>query len=205
MSSQIKVGAQLRKDVGKGASRRLRHANRIPGIIYGGEDGAVMLSFDSNELHKATKNEAFFAQVLEVNVDGASNQAVVRDIQRHPAKETILHIDFFRVSADRAIEVHVPLHFINEEACVGVKVGGGLISHNLAEVIVSCLPADLPEYIEVDLLDIQLGQSLHLSDLKLPEGVEIPELKLGSDHNLQVVSVHAPRGAGSDAEATKAS
>ena len=204
MSSQIKVSASVRKDVGKGASRRLRHAKQVPGIIYGGEGEAVMLTLDANELHKASKHEAFYAQVLDISVDGASNQAVVRDIQRHPAKDTIMHIDFFRVSADRAIEVHVPLHFLNEEVCVGVKVGGGLISHNLVEVLVSCLPANLPEYIEVDLKEVGLGESLHLSDLKLPEGVEIPELKLGSDHNLQVVSVHAPRG-GADAEPAKAS
>jgi large subunit ribosomal protein L25 len=204
MSSQIKVSAEAREDVGKGASRRLRRANRVPGIMYGGEGGAKMVSLDANELHKAAHNEAFFSQVIEVSLDGAGNQVVVRDVQRNPVRDTITHIDFYRVSADRAIEVHVPLHFLNEESCVGVKVGGGLISHNLSEVIVSCLPGNLPEYIEVDLKDLQLGQSLHLSDLTLPEGVEIPELKLGSDHNLQVVSVHAPRG-GVEGEAPKAS
>lgn len=204
MSSQIKVSAEARKDVGKGASRRLRRASRVPGIMYGGEGEAQMVSLDSNELQKAAHNEAFFSQVIEVTLNGAGNQVVVRDVQRNPVRDTITHIDFYRVSADRALEVHVPLHFINEEACVGVKVGGGLISHNLSEVIVSALPANLPEFIEVDLKDLQLGQSLHLSDLKLPEGVEIPELKLGSDHNLQVVSVHAPRG-GAEGEAPKAS
>ncbi len=203
MSNQIKVSAEVRKDVGKGASRRLRRTNRVPGIMYGGEGETQMLSLDSNELQKAAHNESFFSQVVEVTMDGANNQVVVRDVQRNPVRETITHIDFYRVSADRAIEVHVPLHFLNEEACVGVKVGGGLISHNLSEVIVSCLPGLLPQYIEVDLLSLELGQSLHLSDLKLPEGVEIPELRLGSDHNLQVVSVHAPRGS-SETEAPKA-
>jgi large subunit ribosomal protein L25 len=204
MSSQIRVSAQARQDVGKGASRRLRRTNRVPGIMYGGEGEAQMVSLDANELHKAAHNEAFFSQVIEVVLNSKGNQVVVRDVQRDPVRDTISHIDFYRVSADRAIEVHVPLHFLNEEACVGVKVGGGLISHNLSEVVVSCLPGNLPEYIEVDLKDLELGQSLHLSDLKLPEGVEIPELKLGSDHNQQVVSVHAPRG-GAEAEPAKAS
>ncbi|MBM4202885.1 MAG: 50S ribosomal protein L25/general stress protein Ctc [Gammaproteobacteria bacterium] len=203
MSSKIRVSAQARQDVGKGASRRLRRTSRVPGIMYGGEGETQMVSLDSNELHKAAHSEAFFSQVIEVLLDGAGNQVVVRDVQRNPVRDTITHIDFYRVSADRVIEVHVPLHFINEEACVGVKIGGGLISHNLSEVIISSLPANLPEYIEVDLKDLQLGQSLHLSDLKLPEGVEIPELKLGSDHNQQVVSVQAPRG-GAEAEAEPA-
>jgi large subunit ribosomal protein L25 len=202
MSNQIKVSAELRTDTGKGASRRLRLTNKVPGIIYGGEGAPAMLTLDANELFKATRNEAFFSQVLEVSVDGKATQAVVRDIQRHPARDSITHVDFYRISADRAIEVHVPLHFINEEKCIGVKIGGGMISHNLSEVIVSCLPANLPEYIEIDLEHLDLGASLHLSDLTLPEGVSIPELKFGSDHDLQVVSVHAPKG-GADTE-TKA-
>ena len=195
MSNQIQVSAELRKDVGKGASRRLRKASKVPGIIYGGEGEPTSLLLDANSLGKALQNEAVFSQVIVVNVEGTAYQAVVRDIQRHPAKDTVMHIDFYRISANRAIEVHVPLHFLNEDRCIGVKIGGGLLSHNLSEVIISCLPANLPEYIEVDVEHLELGKSIHLSDLKLPEGVTIPELRFGSDHDLLVVSLHAPKGA----------
>ena len=195
MSNQIQVSAELRKDVGKGASRRLRKASKVPGIIYGGEGAPTSLLLDANSLGKALQNEAVFSQVIVVNVEGTGYQAVVRDIQRHPAKDTVMHIDFYRISANRAIEVHVPLHFLNEDRCIGVKIGGGLLSHNLSEVIISCLPANLPEYIEVDVEHLELGKSIHLSDLKLPEGVTIPELRFGSDHDLLVVSLHAPKGA----------
>ncbi len=200
MSKEIQISAELRKDVGKGASRRLRKANKVPGIIYGGEGEPTSLLLDANALGKALQNEAFFSQVVVVNVEGKGYQSVVRDIQRHPAKETVMHIDFFRISANRAIEVHVPLHFLNEEKCIGVKIGGGLLSHNLSEVIISCLPANLPEYIEVDVEHLELGKSIHLSDLKLPEGVTIPELRFGSDHDLQVVSLNAPKGTADDAK-----
>lgn len=195
MSNQIQVSAELRKDVGKGASRRLRKASKVPGIIYGGEGEPTSLLLDANSLGKALQNEAVFSQVIVVNVEGTGYQAVVRDIQRHPAKDTVMHIDFYRISANRAIEVHVPLHFLNEDRCIGVKIGGGLLSHNLSEVIISCLPANLPEFIEVDVEHLELGKSIHLSDLKLPEGVTIPELRFGSDHDLLVVSLHAPKGA----------
>jgi len=195
MSQQIEIVAELRKDVGKGASRRLRRADqKIPGIIYGGALEAQSLTINSNALNKALEKEAFYSQILSVIVDGDPQQAVVRDIQRHPASEKIQHIDFFRISADHYIDVHVPLHFLNEEKCVGVRLSGGSISHNLNEIAVRCLPKDLPEFIEVNVENLDVGDSLHISDLQLPADVISVELIHGSDHDVTVVSVLAPRG-----------
>jgi large subunit ribosomal protein L25 len=194
MSQQIEIIAELREDVGKGASRRLRRqAEKVPGIIYGAGDDAVPLTLNSNELGKALQLESFYSQILNIVVDGKSQQAVVRDLQRHPATEKVLHIDFMRIRADRAIEVSVPLHFIDEDKCVGVKFGGGSIIHNLTELEVSCLPGDLPEYIEVFMAEVELNDSVHLSDLVLPEGVSIVAL-MGEAHDDTVASVQMPRG-----------
>ena len=199
MSDQIQVTAQVRTDAGKGASRRLRRAGRVPGIIYGAGNEAQSLSLDANELFKAVQAESFFSQVLAVAVEGGdTQQAVVRDIQRHPATERVLHIDFLRVRADQPVDVHVPLHFLNEDTCKGVKISGGKLSHNISEIVVSGLPKDLPEFIEVDVAELDLGDSIHLSGLKLPDGVVIPELQHGPDHDLQVVNVQAPRGGDAD-------
>lgn len=195
MRQQLEVAAELRKDVGKGASRRLRRADeKVPGIIYGGGREPQPLTLSANELKKALENESFYSQVLDVNVEGDKQQAVLRDIQRHPATEKVQHIDFLRISADHAIDVHIPLHFLNEEKCVGVRQGGGSIVHNVNEVTVRCLPRDLPEYIEVDMADVDVGESVHLSDLKLPPNVVLMELTYGEDHDSSVVTVLAPRG-----------
>jgi len=195
MSEQIQINAELRQDVGKGASRRLRRAGAsVPGIIYGGGREPVNITLNVNQLGKAMQNESFYSQVLSVVLGGASEQAVVRDLQRHPANERVLHIDFLRVRADQIIQVHVPLHFVNEDKCVGVRVGGGSIEHNLIEVEVACLPGNLPEFIEVDIAELNLGASIHLSDLALPEGVALVALMHGTDHDQSVVSVRAPRG-----------
>ena len=156
MSDQIELTAELREDVGKGASRRLRRLeNKVPAIIYGAEEAPQNLTLAANELTKAMQQEAFYSQILNVVVAGKAQSALVRDLQRNPGNGRVLHIDFQRVSADRAVNVNVPLHFLNEEACVGVKIGGGRIAHNLIEVEVSCLPADLPEFIEVDMIDME--------------------------------------------------
>ena len=144
--------------------------------------------------------EAFYSQILDVIVEGKPQQAVVRDLQRNPASGKVLHIDFQRVSANKAINVNVPLHFINEEQCVGVKIGGGSITHNLTEVEISCLPADLPEYIEIDMENVELGTSLHLSDLNTPEGVTIVALTYGEDHDIPVVGVAIRRGGAAEEE-----
>src|SRR5262245_5430264 len=192
--AQIELNAEPRTDVGKGASRRLRRsAAQIPGVIYGGDEPALPVKLGALELGRAMQQERFMSQIISVSTNGKPQQAVVRDVQRHPGTEKVLHIDFLRVSADREIEVRIPIHFLNEEKCVGVRLEGGLLSHNLIEVEVTCLPANLPQYIEVDVAEMHLGDALHLSDLKLPTGVRIESLAQGEDYDLQVVSVYTPR------------
>jgi large subunit ribosomal protein L25 len=205
MSKQIEITAELRKDVGKGASRRLRRlADRVPGIIYGASQEAQPLTLNANQLGKAMQEEAFYSQILSVMVEGSLQQAVVRDVQRHPSHSRLLHIDFMRVSADRELEVEVPIHFINEESCVGVRQQGGVLAHNLMEVEISCLPRHLPEFIEIDVAELALGDAIHLSDVKVPEGVTIVALTHGEDHDLPVVSCNAPRVSGDDDAADQA-
>jgi large subunit ribosomal protein L25 len=205
MSQQLEVHAQLRTDVGKGASRRLRRdAKKVPGILYGGDAAPQMLALDTNALEKLLHQEAFFSQVLNLVVDGKKESAVLRDLQRNPANEKPVHIDFLRVQADRVIEMSVPLHFLNEEICIGVRQGGGAISHNLTEVEISCLPSRLPEFIELDIANLDLGESIHLSDLVFPEGVTSTQLALGPDHDQPVVSVIAPRGGSQEEEEAEA-
>jgi large subunit ribosomal protein L25 len=200
MSDKISLTAELRADVGKGASRRLRRiGEKVPAIIYGAEETPLTLSLATNELTKAMEQEAFYSQIMDVVIEGKANQAVVRDLQRNPASGNVQHIDFQRISANKVMHVNVPLHFVNEDICVGVKTSGGNITHNLTEVEVSCLPAALPEYIEVDMEHIDLGSSLHLSDLTLPEGVTIIALTHGEERDIPVVSVAMPRG-GQDEE-----
>ncbi|MBX3708036.1 MAG: 50S ribosomal protein L25/general stress protein Ctc [Pseudomonadales bacterium] len=196
MSDQIQINAEPRKDVGKGASRRLRRAGvSVPGILYGGGKEPLPITLNGNQLGKAMQNEAFFSQILDVVLEGATEQAVVRDLHRHPATEKVMHIDLMRVRADQVIQVHVPLHFLNEDKCIGVRLGGGNIVHSLSEVEVACLPKDLPEFIAVDLESLNVGDSVHLSDLVLPAGVTLVALVQGADHDLSVVSVRAARGA----------
>ena len=197
MSDIIELAAELRTTVGKGASRRLRRLeDKVPAIIYGGDGDAQMLTLSGNELAKAMEIEAFYSQVLNVTIEGKSEQAVVRDVQRNPANDRVQHLDFQRVSANKAINVNVPLHFLNEESCVGVKMQGGTLTRTLAEVEVSCLPANLPEYIEVDMAEVESGSSVHLSDLVIGEGVSIVALALGEDRDIPVASVTAKRGGG---------
>ena len=195
MSQLIELHANPRQKVGTGASRRLRRLDgRLPGIIYGGAAEPQPVTLDANELHKAMQQEAFYSQILNVLVDGQAQKAVVRDLQRHPVNEKVLHVDFLRISADKPVHTHVPLHFVNESKCVGVRSGGGALVHNLIDVEVSCLPADLPEFIQVDVADLEVGHSLHLSDLALPKGVVLVALTHGEDRDIPVVSVQPPRG-----------
>ncbi len=199
MSLQFKLSAEVRSDYGKGASRRLRRAEKFPGIIYGGGSNPTPISLDHNEVMNNLQHEAFFSHILTLDVAGAKEQAIIKDIQRHPFKQQILHIDFLRVVAGEALTVRVPLHYINEDTCVGVKTEGGSINRIETEISVSCLPKDLPEYIEVDLAELALGASLHLSDVKLPEGVTSTDLAHGDeDHDRAIVAVHATR-AGTEA------
>ncbi len=203
MSVDFELNAEKRDDMGKGASRRLRRDGRVPGIIYGGDKAPETISVSQNALGKHLQNEAFYSQIIHVNVDGASTNAVLRDIQRHPYKPIIVHLDLQRVDMNKPVHVHVPLHFINEETSVGVKAGG-LVSHEVIEVEISCLPSALPEFIEVDIANLNVGESLHLTDLKLPEGVSLLELARGEDHDLAVVSIHAKKGGGDVEEAEAA-
>ena len=194
MSQKIEINAELRADVGKGASRRLRRSGeKVPAIIYGAEEDPVNLTLNANELTKAMQSEAFFSQILDVKFDGKSQQAVLRDMQRNPATERVLHVDFLRISANKPLHVSVPLHFVNEDKCKGVRQGGGTIAHAMNEVEISCLPKDLPEYLEVYMAELDVGEIIHLSDLALPEGVTI--VALSHDDDRAVVSVNAPRGA----------
>ncbi|MGI9276099.1 MAG: 50S ribosomal protein L25/general stress protein Ctc [Endozoicomonas sp.] len=199
MSEAITLTAVVRKDVGKGASRRLRREELVPAIIYGGEQEPVQVTLEGKAIRKALESEAFYSQILTLEIDGVAQQTILKDIQRHPAKDFAMHMDFLRVDATHAITTHIPLHFLNEEACVGVKAGGA-ITHARVEVEVKCLPADLPEFIEVDMADVELGGHIHLSDLTIPAGVELVALIQGEGHDLDVASVQTIRGAKEDAE-----
>jgi large subunit ribosomal protein L25 len=194
MSSDFTLVAEARNDLGKGASRRLRRlANLVPAIIYGGDQDPKSISLRVNEVAKAVESEAFFASMVTLDVDGTSETVVVKDMQRHPAKEFVMHIDFLRVDKNTKIVMHVPLHFINEESCPGVKNEGGTITHSVQDIEISCLPADLPEYIEVDLGALNVGDNIHLSDLSMPKGAESVALSHGEDHDLLVAAVQAAR------------
>lgn len=190
-NKKFEVEATLRNDIGKGASRRLRREEKVPGVIYGGGKETVTLSFEHNKLSKALANEAFYSHILTLKTDAESERVILKDVQRHPFKPRILHIDFQRVRSDEKLHMHVPLHFLNGEQAPGVKDAGGQASHIMSDVEVSCFPDDLPEYIEVDLSSMQLNDLLQLSDLKLPKGVELVDLIQGN--NRPVVSIHMPR------------
>ena len=193
--SEFVLTAELRNDMGKGASRRLRNAGKVPGIMYGSHKEPTSISLIHNELAHQLSNEAFFSHILTIKLGGSDEMAIVKDVQRHPSKPLVLHIDLQRVSATEKIRVHVPLHFINAATAPGVKESGGLVTHNLIEAEVQCLPKHLPEFIEVDLGNMKLNDIIHLSDLKLPDGVELVELLHGASHNQAVASVHLPRAA----------
>jgi len=194
MSTDFVLNAELRADMGKGASRRLRQTGKVPAIMYGAGKEPTSIMFEHNELAHHIENEAFFSHILTVNLDGGSEKAIVKDLQRHPSRPLLLHMDLQRVSATEKIRVHVPLHFINEESSPGVKEGG-MMSHSINEVEVHCLPGSLPEFLEADLGNLELNAIFHLSDIKLPEGVELVELTHGAGHDQAVASVHVTRAA----------
>ena len=187
MATRHEIPAALRKDEGKGASRRLRRSGQVPAILYGSKEPPVSLQFHHNTVFLASHNEWFYSAILDLNIDGKTQKVLLRDIQRHPFKQIIMHLDFQRVSADQALRAKVPLHFLNEDTSPAGKTAGVLVLHELNEVEVSCLPKDLPEFIEVDLGALNVGDIIHLSELKLPAGVEVPELKLGKEHDVAVV------------------
>ena len=185
----MKVIAFVRKEQGTGASRRLRNAGQTPGIVYGGSDAPVNISLDHNALYHALKKETFHSSILDLEIDGKVQKVLLRDFQVHAYKQLVLHADFQRVDAKQAIHVKVPLHFINADVAPAVKLSGAIISHVFAELEVTCLPADLPEFIEVDLTNIEVGHSIHLADLKLPKGVSAV-----SQENLTIATASIPAG-----------
>ncbi len=204
MSNEFVIAAETRADKGKGASRRLRRLEKkVPAIIYGTDQPAQQISVELKHLVKALENEAFYSHVLTLQLEGKEQAVVLKDLQRHPSKSIPVHADFMRVDQTHKLTMNVPLHFINEDKCIGVKQHGGVISHQMSEVEILCLAKDLPEYIEVDLANADLGSIIHLSDIALPAGVEIKSLQLGEDHDLPVVSVHAPKGGASEEETTE--
>ncbi len=194
----------LREESGKGASRRLRReANLVPAIIYGGRKKPQNISIPFNELVKHLENEAFYSHIISLSVEGKEEDVILKDLQRHPSKAVIYHADFLRVSKTKKFQTKVPLHFLNEDTSKGVKMQGGIVSHNASELEISCLPGDLPEYIEVDMADVEVGQTIHISDLTLPKGVESVALAHGTDHDLALANIHKPKGSAdeSDSEA----
>lgn len=204
MSESFEIQAELRTDEGKGASRRLRRLEgKTPAVIYGGQQPARSISLIRKDLEKMLESEAFYTAVLTINVDGSTETAILKDIQRHPAKGFAMHADFMRIEANKQLKVHVPLHFINEDKCDGVKNGGGIVQHQATDIEVQCLPGNIPEFIEVDMLSVGLGEIVHISDLQLPEGVVSTALALGEDHDLAIASVIAPRGAKADSGSTE--
>ncbi len=207
MSDKIVLNAEPRSDLGKGASRRLRRAGLVPAIIYGGsaEPLAVTLNHNAFINQLDNDNELIYTQILSMKVGKSKKEDVIlRDLQRHPFKNLIMHADFQRVDQKETLHVSVPLHFINEELCHGVKMEGGLLNHLQSEVEIACLPKDMPDYLEVDVENLKLGESLHLSDIKAPEGVEIVALTHGEDHDVGVAAVTKTRDTAADAEEAEA-
>ncbi len=198
------IKAAGRKDEGKGASRRLRHAALIPAVIYGGEAAPQSLQLEHEKTWLASQNEWFYSSILDLDIDGKVEKALLRDIQRHPFKQIIMHIDFQRVDVNKPLRTAVPLHFLNEEVSPAGKAAEVVVTHELNEVVIECLPKDLPEFLEIDLSELTVGTILHLSDLKLPEGVSIPELKLGKEHDLALVIAKHGKEEAADADAPAA-
>jgi large subunit ribosomal protein L25 len=188
----IEINAVKRDAKGTGASRRLRHAGSVPGVVYGGGKEAFPLEINAKELFLQFRHEAFHASVLTLILDGKKESVLLRDFQMHPVRNTIQHVDFQRVSATEKIHVKVPFHFINADVAPGVKLGGGIVAHILTEADVSCLAKDLPEFIEVDVATLEMGHSIHLSQIKLPKGVEFVQLAHGDD--AAVASIAKTRG-----------
>jgi large subunit ribosomal protein L25 len=185
---KIEINAKERKSKGTGASRRLRHNGTTPGILYGGAKDATSLEIDSKELFMQFRHEAFHASILTLNLEGKKESVILRDFQMHPVRNNIQHIDFQRINENEKISVKVPFHFVNEDTAPGVKIEGGLVSHIMTEIDISCLPKDLPQYIEVDLGELAMGESIHLSQVTVPEGVELTSLTEENDPAITSIS-----------------
>jgi large subunit ribosomal protein L25 len=199
MSKTHEIKAQSRKDGGKGASRRLRHASFVPAVVYGAGQNPENIQIEHNTILLAAKHEWFFSSILDLNVDGKVQKVLVRDWQKHPFKQLMMHMDFLRVDENQAVRINVPLHFLNQEKSLAAKTSGVVVSHNLTEVEVSCLPKYLPEFIELDLGELKEGDIIHLSQLVLPANVEIPALQLGEAHDVAVVTATVVKESAADA------
>ena len=192
MANQHTIKATGRKDEGKGASRRLRHAGQVPAVVYGGKSEPVSIQVEHEKTWIASQNEWFYSSILDLEIDGKVESVLLRDMQRHPFKQRIMHLDFQRVEANQALRASVPLHFINEEKSPAGKSAGVVVTHELTQLEVSCLPKDLPGHIEVDLSELKAGDTIHLSQVKLPAGVELPH-KVDADHDVAVVVARLAR------------
>jgi large subunit ribosomal protein L25 len=198
MSNVFEFVAESRGQSGKSAARRARRQGSVPAVIYGGQSEPQMLVLNHNEVIKHLEHEAVYSHVLDVTVDGKTEKAILKGVQRHPAKVQILHLDFFRVNMSEAVKVHVPLHFINEATSIGGKKGG-IVTHSMVDVEVLCLPSALPEYLEVDLAGLDIGGTIHLSNVVLPTGIEIVVLAQGPEHDLPVASMMASKASKDEA------
>jgi large subunit ribosomal protein L25 len=199
MSDLFEFEAVVRDKSGTSVAKAIRHDDGVPAIIYGAGKSPEMLVLEHNKVVKSLSHEAVFSHVLDVKIDGKSQKAILKAVQRHPSKPRVLHIDFQRISQTEKLRVNVPLHFINEESAAGVKEGG-IVTHNMVDIEVSCLPKHLPEFIEIDLIDLELGASIHLTEIELPEGVESTILTQTGDHDLPVVAIVAKRVAEEEIE-----
>ena len=197
MANVFEFVAEARGAAGSIAAKAVRRQGKVPAVIYGGSSAPEMLVLDHNEIVKHLAHEAVYSHVLDITVDGRTEKAVLKGVQRHPAKFQVLHMDFLRVTMSEALKVHVPLHFINEQVSVGGKKGG-IVAHAMIDVEVICLPAALPDYIEVDLKNLDIGDSAHLSDIVLPAGVEIVALAQGPEHDHPVASMMASKASKDD-------
>ncbi len=193
MTVNHEIKAESRQDTGRGASRRLRRADKVPAIIYGGSSVPENIQLYHNDVLLAARSEWFFSSILDISVDGKKQKVLLRDYQKHPVKQQMLHLDFLRIDEKRTLRVQVPLHFVNEDQAPASKLSGVLVNHEMAEVEITCRPSHLPEFIAVDLSGLDKGDVIHLSDLVLPEGVEIPELNLGKEHDHTVVAAKEAR------------
>jgi len=190
MNNKLQLTAEIRTNVGKGASRRLRREGKVPAILYGTNEAPQNLTLNHNQIVKAMENDDFFSQIFTLNVMDKPIQVVLKDAQHHVYKAQVTHLDFMRISATEKITMHIPLHFIGEETCQGIKLGGGILSRTMSEIEIRCLPAHLPRFIEVDISNLQLNGTIHLSDLKIPDNIELLSLAHGDQ---LVAAVHLAR------------
>lgn len=199
--SDFTLNASVRSDLGKGASRRLRRANeQVPAVIYGGDKAPQSISVEKTSFYKAIEDESFFSSLLRLNIEGSEEQVVIRDLQRHPFKPLLIHADFMRVDAKQEITINVPLHVVGEEQCVGIKDQDGELHTLAVEVAIYSLPKDLPDYLEADISAVEVGTTLHLSDIKMPAGVRSVDLAHGEDHDTAILSIVKMKDRGNDVD-----